>query len=78
MLKLGHDPLTNMLCLFLIRRLVSRNAVEDSDAAPFRAFVEGDEEFGEDVCVELKQAAGVRVVGFGGGGVDVDQCGYRV
>lgn len=47
MLKLRQHTFADMLALFDILCLVARKCREDGDAAPFRALVERDEQFGE-------------------------------
>lgn len=46
-LELRHHSFTDVFTLLLVIGPVSRQGGEDSNTAPFRAFVQSDKEFGE-------------------------------
>lgn len=76
MLKLRNNSLTNMLTLPLILSIITRQRIEDGDTTPFRAFIQGNEQFvkygvgdDEDLCAG---AVGNRRI------VNICQCSNRI
>ena len=76
MLQLRNHPLTNMLTLPFIHRRIPRQRIQNRHAAPFRAFVQCDEEFVEYGVGDDEDV--FRGSGGDGCGVDVCECAYCV
>jgi hypothetical protein len=49
MLELRDDSLADVFALLLVLGRIPRQCVQNGDAAPFRTFVESDEQFVKDV-----------------------------
>ena len=79
MLELRYDALANMLALFLINGLVSRQLRKNRDAAPLGALVERNQELPQNMRIDRKKCLGVRILRvLRGGDMDIRKGGDSV